>query len=115
MTGRYGFRTGWNQLIGRGGEDALEFFDPDKEKTFGHVLKSAGYVTGITGKWQLARFDERPNHMAECGFDEHCMWTWVYGGKQRSRYWDPFVWQDGKLAVAIGTPGGEAKRDQAAE
>jgi arylsulfatase A len=97
MTGRYGFRTGWNQLIGRGGEDALEFFDPDKEKTFGHVMKSAGYVTGITGKWQLARFDERPNHMAECGFDEYCMWTWQYGGKRTSRYWDPSIWQDGKV------------------
>jgi arylsulfatase A len=97
MTGRYGFRTGWNQLIGRGGEDALEFFDPDKEKTFGHVLKSAGYVTGITGKWQLADFAERPNHMAECGFDEYCMWTWQHGGKRTSRYWDPSVWQDGKV------------------
>ena len=97
MTGRYGFRTGWNQLIGRGGEDALEFFDPEKEKTFGHVLKGAGYVTGITGKWQLARFDERPDHMAECGFDEYCTWTWQYGGKRTSRYWDPSVWQDGKV------------------
>src|SRR5687768_1835691 len=30
MTGRYGFRTGWTNLIGRGNE-ANEFFDPKKE------------------------------------------------------------------------------------
>ena len=97
MTGRYGFRTGWTQLIGRGGEDALEFFDPRKEKTFGHVLRAAGYATGIAGKWQLARFDERPDHLAECGFADHCVWTWQFGGRRTSRYWDPSIWQDGKV------------------
>src|SRR4051812_34007287 len=50
MTGRYGFRTGWINLIGRG-DDALEYFEPTKERTFGHVMKSAGYATALAGKW----------------------------------------------------------------
>src|SRR5262245_22119385 len=62
MTGRYGFRTGWTRLIDAG-ED--EYFDPKKEKTFGHVLKAAGYVTGIAGKWQLAQFQKHPDHVRE--------------------------------------------------
>src|SRR5262245_21844767 len=38
MTGRYGFRTRWTNLIGK---DTPEFFD-GKEKTFGHIFKDAG-------------------------------------------------------------------------
>lgn len=93
LTGRYGFRTGWTQLI----SGPKEFFDPRKDKTFGHVLQAAGYRTGIAGKWQLCDFDKHPNHVQECGFDEHCMWTWMYMAQQRSRYWDPFIWENGKL------------------
>ena len=88
MTGRYGFRSyhGWGVL------------DP-KEKTFVHVMKSAGYATCVSGKWQLARFDKpgMADHCKRSGFDEQCVWTWFYKGKKPSRYWDPFIWQDGKL------------------
>jgi arylsulfatase A len=93
MTGRYGFRTGWTRLIGR---DTPPFLDP-KERTFGHVLQAAGYATALAGKWQLANFRERPDHVKECGFDEYCAWTWTLDGKRPSRYWDPSIWQDGKL------------------
>jgi arylsulfatase A len=93
MTGRYGFRTGWTNLIG----GPKEFLDPQKEKTFGHFLQAAGYKTASAGKWQLCDFDLHPDHLTKCGFDEHCMWTWMYKGQQRSRSWDPFVWQNGKL------------------
>ena len=102
MTGRYGFRTGWVNLIGRG-DDALEFFDPKKERTFGHVLKSAGYATAIAGKWQFCEFPKTPNHAQECGFDESCLWTWRLNGKHTSRYWDPSIWENGKLRT--GTEG----------
>lgn len=93
MTGRYGFRTGWTQLI----SGPKESFDYRKEKTFGQVLQAAGYRTGIAGKWQLCDFDKHPNHVQESGFDEHRMWTWMYMAQQRSRYWDPFIWENGKL------------------
>jgi arylsulfatase A len=94
MTGRYGFRTGWTQLIEA---DKDEYFDPKSEKTFGHLLRSAGYATGIAGKWQLAQFQKHPDHVRECGFDEYCMWTWQWDGKRTGRYWNPSIWKDGKL------------------
>ena len=88
MTGRYNFRNyrGWGTL------------DP-KETTFGHLLRAAGYATCVSGKWQLCRFDKPGNadHPKRAGFDEHCVWTWHYKGKKPSRYWDPFIWQDGKF------------------
>ena len=88
MTGRYGFRNyrGWGIL------------DP-AEKTFGHLLREAGYATCVSGKWQLCRFDkpENADHPKRAGFDEHCVWTWQYAKGKPSRYWDPMIWQNGKL------------------
>jgi arylsulfatase A len=105
MTGRYGFRTGWTNLIGRGGEEAKFYFDPTKETTFGHMLKKAGYATALAGKWQLAEFMKNPDHVATCGFDEYCCWAWELDGKRTSRYWDPSIWQNGKLRIASGKYG----------
>jgi arylsulfatase A-like enzyme len=62
MTGRYGFRTSWINLIGRGQEEEVnDYFDPKKEITFGRVLKDAGYATAIAGKWQLCEFPKHPD------------------------------------------------------
>lgn len=44
---------------------------PRTETTFAHVLKKAGYATGIVGKWQLGREVDSPKHF---GFDESCLW-----------------------------------------
>jgi arylsulfatase A len=41
------------------------------ETTFAHLLKQAGYATGICGKWQLGREPDSPQHF---GFDESCLW-----------------------------------------
>ena len=41
------------------------------ETTFGHLLKQAGYVTGICGKWQLGDEKDSPQHF---GFDESLLW-----------------------------------------
>jgi arylsulfatase A len=106
MTGRYGFRTGWINLIGRG-DDALEYFDPKKERTFGHVMQSAGYKTAIAGKWQLCYFPDHPDHLNQCGFDEYCCWTWMLNGKRTSRYWSPSVWQSGKVQTELKQPYGD--------
>src|SRR5262245_4369644 len=103
MTGRYGFRTGWTNLIGRG---STEFSD-GKEKTFGHIFKEAGYRTAIAGKWQLADFYKHPNNVKEAGFDEYSCWAWVYNGMQTLRYWDPAIWQDGKLRTDVRFKYGE--------
>lgn len=40
-------------------------------RTFGNLFKSAGYVTGIAGKWQLGHDPDLPKKF---GFDEHCLW-----------------------------------------
>jgi len=50
----------------------IEFglLDP-KATTFGHLLKQAGYATGICGKWQLGQAKDLPQHF---GFDESYLW-----------------------------------------
>jgi arylsulfatase A len=90
MTGRYGFRTGqvWGTL-------------PASEVTFAHVLKDAGYATAVAGKWQLCKFPKDGDMPTRAGFDAHCLWTWDYNGKKPSRYWDPVIWQDGKLLEGV--------------
>lgn len=44
---------------------------PRDEQTFAHLLKAAGYVTGVCGKWQLGKETESPQHF---GFDESFLW-----------------------------------------
>lgn len=50
----------------------IEFglLDPEAV-TFAHLLKQAGYATGIAGKWQLGRDPNLPRHF---GFDESYLW-----------------------------------------
>src|SRR5918993_5828181 len=91
MTGQYNFRnyTSFGELrLG--------------EKTFGNMLRDAGYKTAIVGKWQLSERDfQAPFHF---GFEEYLLWhfgTRVNGvqvpGSQGSRYWDPVFFHNGKL------------------
>lgn len=82
MTGRYNCRNyhGWG------------VFDPTKEKTFGHVLKEAGYATALAGKWQFDDFSKHPNHVRDSGFDEYLAWIW-HGTE---RYWNPGLWSNGR-------------------
>ncbi|HEV8292218.1 MAG TPA: sulfatase-like hydrolase/transferase, partial [Tepidisphaeraceae bacterium] len=91
MTGQYNYRSyhGWG------------VFDPQKQRTFGHMLKDAGYATSLSGKWQFDNFEKHPNHVRDCGFDEYCAWTWHLGGKRTPRYSTPSLWQDGKLMQGI--------------
>jgi arylsulfatase A len=98
MTGRYGFRTSWINLIGRGqAEEVNDYFDPTKEITFGQILKTGGYATAIAGKWQLCEFQKHPDHLKQCGFDRSLCWAWQIDGKQTSRYWAPVLWDNGAL------------------
>jgi arylsulfatase A len=96
MTGRYNFRnyTSFGELqLG--------------EKTFGNMLRDAGYETCIVGKWQLSERDfQAPHHF---GFEEYLLWHFgmrVNGaltpGSQGSRYWDPVFYRNGKLLSDTG-------------
>jgi arylsulfatase A len=111
MTGRYGFRTGWNSLIGRPyapPRTSPQFDIGAAQITFADVLKSAGYATALAGKWQLS--GKLPDLIHDCGFDEYSMWAYSenlppgvthtgafqHGGKTTSRYWNPCIMTNGK-------------------
>ncbi len=101
LTGRYGFRTGWYNFLGRV-TTPMDHFDPD-EPTFGDMLKARGYATGLAGKWQLSWPTRQPNMILEHGFDTYCVWAWQelpkgsdFPGSPRQRYWHPAVIVDGK-------------------
>jgi arylsulfatase A-like enzyme len=105
MTGQYPFRNGWPGGIWDKPRPK-QFLDPETY-TFARMFKQAGYATAVAGKWQLARFEDRPNHPGRMGFDRHCVWTWRYSeappwvriarGGRPSRYWDPGLWKGGQL------------------
>ena len=60
LTGRYGFRTGATN------QDATGQIKPSAEKFMPQILKPAGYVTSMIGKW-----GQLPLGPAEFGFDDH--------------------------------------------
>lgn len=60
LTGRYGFRTGATN------QDATGEFKPSAETMMPKVLKPAGYVSSMVGKW-----GQLPLGPAEFGFDDH--------------------------------------------
>jgi len=91
MTGSYNYRN----------YRSFGYLDVN-EKTFGNLLKDAGYATCVVGKWQLngvnSKFEtpkkemlKRPQHF---GFDEYCLWNFI--GGSRDRYADPNLYQNGK-------------------
>ena len=62
MTGRYSTRTGvWHTIMGR------SIMNPN-EQTIAEVFQSAGYATGMYGKWHLG--DNYPCRPQDQGFDE---------------------------------------------
>ena len=71
------------------------------EKTFGHMMREAGYRTAIAGKWQLygaehykERFRAKGSLPKDMGFERHCLWQ---VDKLGSRFWGPTITIDGEL------------------
>jgi len=102
MTGRYAFRTGWYDFIGRGTTSNKDHLGPE-EVTFAHMLKKAGYATGLAGKWQLGFIQRHPRTVFDSGFDEYFTWAWrqlpadaKFAGSPRQRYWHPAIIENGK-------------------
>ncbi|WP_146578502.1 sulfatase-like hydrolase/transferase [Neorhodopirellula pilleata] len=94
MTGKYNFRNYTH----------FGYLNPE-EKTFGQLMKQAGYRTAIAGKWQLNGLSnkktfpdhddhDRPHH---AGFDEYCLWQLTQERSQGERFWNPTVQINGKL------------------
>jgi arylsulfatase A-like enzyme len=132
LTGRYPFRTGWYlhhdaALYGGGG------FDWNREVTIARVLRDAGYVTGIAGKWQVNNLYDEPTAIQQHGFQESLVWPGsidrdkVEPGffakfqegirnadadflqeatrKIESRYWDPVMLRQGRREARKGKYG----------
>lgn len=103
MTGRYGFRTGFTNFIGRV-TTKVDRVSAD-EITFADVLKQRGYRTGLSGKWQLGLIQDHPTMIHDNGFDEYFSWAWKegglpkgapYDGDPHNRYWHPAIIENGK-------------------
>jgi arylsulfatase A-like enzyme len=97
MTGRYSMRTGVRDTNNGGAIMATS------EITIAEILRSAGYATGIFGKWHLG--DNYPFRPCDQGFDESLIHlgggmaqpgdvtTYLRGD---SAYFDPVLWHNGK-------------------
>ena len=105
LTGRYPFRTGWHThhdaAIYGGG-----YLDWNREVTFARALRSAGYDTCISGKWQINDlFDPlQKDALKKHGFDEHCIFPEGRKGHpaHKRRYWDPYVLKNGERIDTTG-------------
>jgi arylsulfatase A len=79
MTGMYNVRN------------YTQFGEIDRDvTTFAHLLKKAGYATGIAGKWQLGRGKRLPQRL---GFDESCLWQHT---RRPPRYANPGLEYNGE-------------------
>ena len=94
MTGKYNNRN-WK---------AFGVLDPN-ERTFGHMMREAGYATCISGKWQLYSYnppDFEPEWRGkgmrpeQSGFDEYFLWHAGHTEDKGSRYADPVILANGK-------------------
>ncbi len=85
LTGKYPFQLGnpqWGSF-----PTAME------SHTIAQQLKSAGYKTAISGKWQLTLLGDDLRHPNRLGFDSYCLFGWHQG----PRYFEPMIFQDGVL------------------
>lgn len=112
MTGRYAFRTGWFDLIGRpfAPTPADSLYDLGSAQiTFADVVKERGYATALAGKWQLSGEGEKLVH--DCGFDEYLIWAYKHNlppgvahtgawenerNQKTARYWNPCLLENGE-------------------
>ena len=96
MTGQYNYRNYTH----------FGYLNPD-DKTFGHLMQSAGYKTAIAGKWQLnGLYNNLPGSSdstrpMKAGFNESYLWQ-VTTGKQiqqggGERFWSPPLERNGKM------------------
>ena len=90
-----------------------------KEKTFGNLMKQAGYATGVFGKWQLYGAEHTKPYIRgkgitpkKAGFDKWCLWHYK---KYSERYWKPAFDVNGKRVDFTGKYGPDVLLEKAVE
>jgi len=96
MTGQYNFRNYTH----------FGYLNP-ADKTFGQMMKGAGYKTAIAGKWQLnglyhkAEGCQDNTRPFKAGFDEYCLWQVTKGKGAKDgggeRFWSPPLEHNGRF------------------
>lgn len=96
MTGQYNFRNYTH----------FGYLNPN-QKTFGHMMQSAGYKTAVAGKWQLnGLYNSLPGHNdalrpGKAGFDEWMLWQVTTGKSIKDgggeRFWSPPLEHNGQM------------------
>lgn len=96
-TGQYPTRHGFTSVlpVHLGTEKAVDF--REGFPSYAQQLRDAGYLTAVTGKWQLATLEHHPGHLKDAGFDSWCVWQIWRDGAKTTRYWDPCLNQDGAI------------------
>ena len=74
-----------------------EFVDFKAIPTYAQLLRDNGYLTSVTGKWQLAALEYHPEHCKLGGFDSWCVWQIWKDNKKTTRYWQATLNEDGKI------------------
>lgn len=100
-TGTYASRHQYYEVlpVHLGTKKAVDF--ENRWPTYAQVLRSAGYATSVTGKWQLATLEFHPDHIRDAGFDSWCVWQIWKEGAKTTRYWEPCLNHDGKIREDI--------------
>jgi arylsulfatase A-like enzyme len=113
MTGQH---TGHTRVRGNfpatDGEGAVVAFNGglrqpllEEDRTVAEVLKEAGYVTGITGKWGLGE-PGTPGVPNAKGFDE---WYGILNQRQAHSYYPAFIWRNQEKITLKGNTGTSKK------
>ena len=105
LTGRYPHRTGAIDTLETRGLDRIAL----RERTIADLMRQAGYVTGLVGKWHNGAFDAR-YHPNRRGFDEFAGFC---GGWQP--YWQWQLDRNGSLSPADGRYLTDVFTDEAVE
>ena len=92
LTGRYPHRTGAIDTLEHRGLDRIAL----REQTVADMLRTAGYATGLVGKWHNGALDDR-FHPTRRGFDEFAGFS---GGWQS--YWDWHLDRNGSITPSDG-------------
>jgi len=100
VRGNFG-RAGLGGVPCTGGADALRVPLTENDITVAQVLKEAGYVTGITGKWGLGEPDTTgiPNRK---GFDE---WLGYLNQRRAHSHYPEYIWHNEEKLHLEGNTG----------